>query len=215
MKILLFLLICSSYSFAAFPTNPVLDNFDRANEAPLANGTWTCPFESSGNSLRILSNVAAANGTFSDCYWSFRVFGPKSEAYATMSTKSANGGATFVNVRLKDVGVSPDGYEADIEPLAGTDASTTYRIDNQAYTALGASFSQEWAAGDAIGLEAIGSTITTYRKPVAGSWGSIFTATDTTYAAAGNIAGGINDTTGRMNDFGGGTIKVVKRINNN
>lgn len=216
MKYIILLLILSNPVYGAFPTNPVLDTFDRANENPLANGNWLGPVVTTDSTMKILTNVAASAGTFSESYWNTRIFGPKEETYVIMSTKSANGGASFVQLRLVTPNTSgASGYEFDAAPVAGTDTAYILRMDNATFTQIGSTFTQEWAAGDSLGLEAIGNTITAYRKPAAGSWGSVTSATDTTYPNAGYISIGVNDATARLNDFGGGTIKVIKRVNNN
>jgi len=52
-------------------------------------------------------------------------------------------------------------------------------------TAIGSSTDILVSDGDAFGLRMVGSTLTAYRKPVAGSWTQILTGTDATYSAAG------------------------------
>jgi hypothetical protein len=62
---------------ASFPRTGILDNFNRADENPLGNGTWSCPFRSSEYSLRITGNVVLRNGASArGCYWSGATFRP-------------------------------------------------------------------------------------------------------------------------------------------
>ena len=63
-----FIAICQTPAITTFPTTPLLDNFNRADENPLGNGTWdtTCAANQSGNLMRLVSNQAAtqvAGGT--------------------------------------------------------------------------------------------------------------------------------------------------------
>ena len=69
----------------AFPTTPVLDDFNRANENPLDNGTWTIP--SGAQIMRIISNAAVPTAVAgaSVAYWSVGAFGPASEVYSTVT----------------------------------------------------------------------------------------------------------------------------------
>ena len=56
------------------------------------------------------------------------------------------------------------------------------------------------------GLQIIGSTLTAYRKPGAGAWTSVGSATDTAIPGAGYVSFTLGDTTMRGGAFGGGTI---------
>ena len=61
----------------AFPTTGILDNFNRANENPLGNGTWSGPLFTTDNRDQLISNaVTLTSGNCSD-YW-ITTFGPDS-----------------------------------------------------------------------------------------------------------------------------------------
>jgi len=80
------------------------------------------------------------------------------------------------------------------------------------------------AAGDAIGVEVLGSTINGYYKPSGGSWSQLITATDSTITGLGNLAlTHVSSNTVAIDEFGGGQgvappaapprqIRVVRRI---
>src|SRR2546426_7508013 len=100
-------------AWAQFPTTGVLDNFNRANENPLGNGTWTNPWATGDGNLRILSNVVAVvSGGFSDAYWSAASFGPDAEAFVTITTLGVTNDVYYLGVRATTGSVN--GYELDV-----------------------------------------------------------------------------------------------------
>jgi hypothetical protein len=87
-----------------------------------------------------------------------------------------------------------------------------YRVDNDVYTLLGAAVTAVgWAAGDKIGFEASGTSLTGYRHNGA-SWSSVGSRTDATYGSAGYIGIYIDRQTGRFDNFGGGTIVAASTV---
>ena len=194
----------------AFPTTSVLDNFNRADENPLGNGNWSNPWYAGLNNLKILTNEVTSTGSgFGSAWWSASTFGPDSECFATIAGQPTLNQAFNVIVRsVNNNTASLDGYQAHFETGAVDDTVQIQRIDDTATTTLGATITQGFINGDAIGVEIIGSTLRAYRKPSGGSWAQIGTdRTDATYSAAGNIALGIGDNiSGKADDFGGGTV---------
>jgi hypothetical protein len=99
--------------------------------------------------------------------------------------------------------------------LSGTDETAVYRVDNGGFTQLGAAITQNFATGEKLGLEAIGSTIAVYRFASA-VWSQLSTRSDSTYTTAGKIGMFCDNTTTKLDDFGGGTVVaagvVVKRL---
>ena len=89
--------------------------------------------------------------------------------------------------------------------LTGTDTIEIKKIAGGAPTSL-ASYNQEIANGDSIGLLIVGNQLTAYFKAAAGSWAALGTAiTDSTYTGAGSIGVYCYDATCRLDGFGGGT----------
>lgn len=171
----------------AFPTTSTLDAFDRANEDPLANGTWGGISYNNGDKFKISSNtcVPETSTLYNTQYWNTS-FNADQEAFITINTKgSVDGDAIWFDMRIQNVGTtSMSGYEiAFSNSLAGTDTITVYRIDNMGFTALGAAISQEITVGDSVGVSIIGSLITVWYKAGAGSWINIGMRTDSTYGA--------------------------------
>ena len=192
----------------AFPTTAVLDDFTRANNADLGTN-WTVL--STYGTLNVISNTAGPSTTAARGeYWNVGNFGPDCEVYFTISTMVTNNGNNFdLMLRVTTESGAWDGYDTEMTwSSAGTDQVGIYRADNGVLTQLGASIGQNFATGEKIGLEAIGSTIAVYRFASA-AWSQLGTRTDATYNTAGKIAFFCDHSSGRMDDFGGGTVVVA------
>jgi hypothetical protein len=197
----------------AFPTTGILDNFNRANEGPPPSANWTHPYYPTDDGLKVSSNACIANiDGSSDSYWDVATFGPDCEAYITVSTLPATNQYIYIAARVANPGAAGlDGYELNVQVVAGTDLWQINRLDNASYTLLGSTVTgPNLSAGDSIGIEIIGSTIKGYHKPVAGSWTEILSRTDSTYSAAGYIALGTDDAATVFDNFGGGTVAAAK-----
>jgi hypothetical protein len=195
-----------------FPTTGLLDDANRADDAtPPPGAGWGGMLYSAGGQFQVLTNQFAplGGGTSTD-YWG-TLFGTDQEAFVDIATKSTvNGSATFVDLRVVAPGTSAwDGYEIETIVVAGADECRIYRVDNEAWTQLGAMVNQEFASGESLGGEAIGSALTLYRKS-AGSWASVLSRTDATYAPASSYIGmgsyEASTTEFRLDNFSGGTV---------
>ncbi len=203
----------------AFPTTAVLDNFNRT-ENPLSDGgkwtggTWGSTGVLATNGTQVYYTGTSSNPQY---YRNDQTYGPDCEVYCTVAVKpGSNSGFGWLHARIQQVGsAAADGYVIRIvEVVAGTDTVEIYRLDNGSFTLLGSAFSQELAAGDSVGFEAVGSTLSVYYKASAGSWTSLGSRTDTTYASAGYIGiGGATNTAFRLDDFGGGTVATGQSVN--
>ena len=181
----------------AFPTTSLLDDFDRANTGPPPSASWGGPVLPGNSGAKVLSNQLVTAGGSGECYW-LTSFGPDSECYITIGTLGTGFGL-YLRVNNPNTGTMT-GYYADI--YANT--IDVYRMDNAGYNQLGASIATTTSAGDTFGLEMIGATLTVYRKPSAGAWGSIGSRTDATYGAAGAV--GVLLGSANLDNFGGGTV---------
>ena len=198
-------------STGTFPTTGILDNFNRADEDPLANGNWSGPLFSGGGQMRIVTNHAeTAAGGFGRSYWSAANFGSDCEAYIDTTTATPAAGEQLgLFARIANAGTTTvDCY--DCFHLVTGSIVVIERIDDGAETQLGASISNTLSSGEGLGLEIIGSTITAYKKS-GGSWSSLGSRTDSTYSAAGRIALGSHGDNAEPDDFGGGTIPAARR----
>ena len=193
----------------AFPSTPILDTFNRPDENPLA-GIWTA-FTGLGG-LRVVSNqcgISNAGYVFCGDFIGQNFF--DAEAYVTWNTLDGAVESQLI-VRVTDsttnsfttIGdLSKNGY---FFAIAGN-GTTCYidRMDASALTTIASTTVSALAGGDAIGVSAIGSTITGWLKRGAGAWTSVVTANDATYTH-GAIALETNSPVVRYDDFGGGNI---------
>jgi hypothetical protein len=185
-------------STGTFPTTGLLDDFNRANNASLGANWSTLDTYAS---LGITSNACQPNASSgSGAYWNVATFGPDSENYVTVA---AIGGSSQFFDQYVRVGTPGGNYNAYAHECT-TNAGALYRVDAKVYTQLGAGLTITVAAGNIIGLEVIGSTLTLYKN--AGSWASNASRTDSTYSAAGNIALFADNTGIHFDDFSGGTV---------
>ncbi len=194
----------------AFPSTSVLDSFNRSNEGPPPSSSWGSPAVDGKTGLRVVSNTVGppSGASQSNAYWN-TAFGADQEAYATISTMPGNDNWIAFILRLSNPDSGSEAfYVISFEQRSGTDVVGVYLIDGDV-TPLGAEISQALAVGDGIGASIIGSTITVYHKPAAGSWGSIGTRSDSTLSGGGYIGLEISGATGRADDFGGGTVVSV------
>jgi hypothetical protein len=72
-----------------FPTTPILDDFNRANEGPPPSANWSAYHASwgFGDGLEVVSNQCKGN-SYNLCgdWWSVETFGSDCEVYVTIAT---------------------------------------------------------------------------------------------------------------------------------
>lgn len=180
---------------------PVLDNFNRANEGPPANG-WTTIW---GSGFKISSNQAVTDATSGDNggWYTQQKYGPDCAIYNTIVA----GGGSYCDNYIRASGTSSAnacGY--DFAARASANTLNIYRVDNGAFTALGATITQTVTNGDAVGGTVIGNTLTHHYKVSGGSWQVMSTVTDSTYTASGYLGLSFGLNTQAFDNFGGGTI---------
>jgi hypothetical protein len=202
---------------AAFPTTGILDNFNRADENPLANGNWTCPALLGASDLQLYGNAVAAfaNNSSNDCYWSSASYGPDSEAYVKIIALPNAGSCNAVFARASNLNSSSfQTYWAEYCPVSGAsnDTFTLYRFLNNTSVSI-ANGIQEVSAGDSIGLEVIGTRVRMLYKPSAGAWTQILSVTDSNISGSGRI-GLHSEENGltTLDDFSGGTVALGVQV---
>lgn len=207
----LLLVLCFDSSAWAFPDTIILDNFNRADESPLAGG-WGGIIFSSTDPPDIVSNQLTNTGpTYNvQTYYYNTNYGPGVvEAYMTMVDCVIPGTCDFLLwMHGKEEGSSStlDGY------LLYINTSGVWHVerqDNGVPTQIGTDFgTQALADGDSVGLKADGSgNFTAWYKAAAGSWTQIGASKgpDTTYTS-GHIGYGTNLQNTIEDDFGGGLV---------
>jgi hypothetical protein len=196
----------------AFPTTGIIDSFNRSDEDPLSDGgKWSIGPDDFGgtNNLRVFVNecrmgtATAANGYRND-----QDYGPDCEVYCTLVTALPST-AIVLYARCVNIGAgTTDGYACYFD-FDAADSALICRVDNDSFVGLGASITPpaEYALGDKLGLEVIGSTVAAYVFQ-SGSWTQLGTRSDGTYTAAGKIGVRLSDSgsNARIDDFGGGTV---------
>lgn len=193
----------------AFPTTGILDNFNRADESPAtgwSDGPAATVYMAGG--VRVLSNVLAPVSGDSWDYYNVAQYGPDCEVYATVSTYPVS---TWIELGLRGAPInntSMDHYHL----FADGGLFRIKRADNSSNTQLGADITRSLGSGDALGLEAIGSTLTAYYKASGGSWASQASRTDSTYIQSGSFLIYIADANWRIDDFGGGTVVTASTV---
>ena len=192
----------------AFPVTSILDDFNRANEDPLAGGWSSGPFWYGDPLHKLVSNQATAQGNgFHDMVWGTD-FAADQEIYVTIATVT---NLTGIALYARATGVNTSGYTnayfyADFNNSTGNVSLEHY--DGSETVLDTANISGGLASGDSIGMECIGTSIKVYHKPSAGSWTEICSGT----SSAQNVSGKIAITTDsafslyRLEDFGGGEV---------
>jgi hypothetical protein len=197
-----------------FPTQGVVDDFNRADSTGLGANWSTSHFLIGSNNTDVLSNAAViptTNNSYPIEYWNASTFGPDAECYFTVVAYIGSSGfdCPCVLVRMANPGSGTlDGYW--FYPSLNDDTSGLLeRWDNGSRTTLGATFTCQKAAGDKLGAEMIGDQLVAYRWTSGGGWATLATRTDGTYTAAGFI-GWMNTRraafANTLDDFSGGTV---------
>lgn len=200
---------------SSFPSAPILDDFNRANEGPPPSANWTNGIaEGFGFSFghRVLDNeLQNATEGVAQNYWNVETFGPDCEAYIT-AVNTADAPSTWLVGRLVDPGLSTcTGYAVQVvSSNAGDDRLYfIYRIDDGLLTSI-ASTSETGvgpADGDKYGIRIIGDIIYLWGD-TGDSWEIKLSVSDSTYSSAGFIGIVTEAATlsPRWDDFGGGTV---------
>lgn len=183
----------------AFPTQGVIDNFNRGS----LGTNWTTLL---GTIDIVSSTVLGCSSAPGIGEYNVTTYGADSECYFTITTVPGTDQYVSALARMTTLSIATtDGYMVRVYKRTTTDEWEIHRIDNATATQLGATMTQEFAANDSVGIEVAGTTITAYFK-TGGSWSAVGNRTDATYGAAGYLGAIFGDTTGRVDDFSGGTI---------
>jgi hypothetical protein len=192
-----------------FPTTPVLDSAERADENP-ATG-WTGPIYSAGNgALKVESNTLRAHAAPSSRYFNAQgPFDAYQEVYFTIAAEDA---AWFFHVPFCLHGTLPDtpnGYLLNVSSQANT--ITVEKMVNGTITSIGAAISQTLANGDSVGARRWGTTIEIWYKAAAGIWTLLGTREDATYSVGGYLGMILLSTAQQFTNYGGGNVKMPRR----
>jgi hypothetical protein len=197
----------------AFPTTTTLDDFNRGS---IGSG-WTADPHGLGYAiLEIVSNSinGGAGAVHTAAYWNAGTFAADQEAGCLCPVWDTGGNFHGISIyfRIAQPGAGTvDGYRYNFRNDTGdasNDLVELYRLNNGTETQLTGGTVTNYANGDSVGIEAIGTTLKAYRKR-GGTWTEIDTHTDSSpINAAGYIGLHTTDgwSTGTCDDFFGGAI---------
>lgn len=191
----------------AFPQLGLIDQFNRADEDPLAGGLWSGPIFTGEGQLKIVSNQCLPNAALAqgNSYLTVQQ-GPDVEAYCTLTSAWAASYRVTFYFR-STTGANVSGYRVNFRNIAGDHRVIIDRLDAGPLTVLNdIDIADTIASGDKFGAEMIGSTINAYWKAGAGAWTNIGSATDSTYKTAGYTGLSLVTVGVTVDDFGGGTL---------
>ena len=208
IPLIAFIFIVSTQKvLSAFPNTPLLDDFNRTDESPLAGGWGGSVFNASN--LKIVSNLAAGitgGGTANSQGWGTKMGVGTVECYATYTTfENANVNMVlYVRVSTLAVPTTSTGYGCYFND--SQDKINVYRVSaGPSFTQLGTTFNIDMSAGDICGVDQQNDTNGTITVYVNGS--AVTTRTDTTHKGAeGYIGMRIDGMVIRADDFGGGLV---------
>lgn len=201
----------------SFPTTAVLDSFTAADGTHPPDANWTTPLTGDGGAVLTVQQGAVTAGGASERdggYWNPSAFGPDCEVFCTVSTLPASGETIRIYLRLTPG--SQTGYRLVYTHGAPGSVVIQRFTGGSATTLATIAGGVTLAAGEKIGLSAVGTVLTAYRY-TGGAWttlGSYDTAGDATkYTAAGNIGLVVQNLTVRVDSFGGGTYASAPPTN--
>jgi hypothetical protein len=199
-----------AYAAPTLPSTSVLDDYNRADEDPLSQGGQWAPNDPRGGCCadlqRVISNQATArNGANTISYRTAGYTGDL-EAYFTIATKPADGGAVGVVFNILQEGSGGwDGYFLTWDARADTDTLRFEKIINNGLPQPDLAITTvEMNAGDRLLVRRIGSQMEAWVQQ-GGVWSQKLTATDGTLLG-GKIGALVRGTTTRIDDYGGGGV---------
>jgi len=200
----------------AFPSTPVLDNF---NVGSLGSSWATPAFGTQDLSSMVTIGSTQAGETVAGtagAAWKASVYGPDTEVYADVPTLPTAGNPVYLDYRDDSASYTgfANGYYLRVQPNITT--WSLYKIVNGGAGALVGNFSTGTAltAGDSFGISAVGSTHTAWRK-TAGTWAQVGSPiSDSTFTNSGYVGFQVADTTTRIDNFGAGSVSNTLTISN-
>ena len=206
----------------AFPTTSVLSSFTGSDEDPLSEGgAWSGPVLNGGRLVERLSNMAAHSNNpdatnAASMYWNATQYGPDIEVYASVPTYVASATRSVaVWGRIHNPGNATT-MEAYIGAYTNGVGWRLFKVTSgSTFTQIGSTTaSPALVSGDKIGLEVIGTSLKLYHF-TGGSWVERCSGTDSAITGAGfiGVEFGIGNTDSRMDDFGGGTVVTIQKVN--
>lgn len=183
-----------------FPTTPILDNFNRANEGPPPSASWA---NSLNYGLKVVSNQMAQAQTNALCDSRYLTsYGQEAEVYVDLISSVAGlSNQEFWLFTGLDYG-SGDSFYA-IFDIAGQSVKL---YDSGVFKSL---HSFTFGVGDSFGLQITGTSnpvFHVWHKPSAGSWTEVHTYTYTGGTSRSGLLAITSWGTNVFDNFGGGNV---------
>jgi hypothetical protein len=217
MKLFFLLLLIPSLSLA-FPTNAVIDDFNRADSNPI-DGIWTNDvFAADGCQLTSETLRKEGSGSNNGCYVTASIASTDREVFATLPNATNHSGSTNFSLLVCIVGgvgsANADGYGVMFRKITGdTDQLRINRIDNAVFTQIGSNILQEVDDGDKLGAEhfVAGDLINLWFKDGGGGWTQLGSESGSSVYNCTNAHVGVvvANTSHWVDDFGSGDFSVV------
>lgn len=195
----------------AFPAGIILDSGVGSDLNPIGSPWVTDPLGQGWTALKRLTNQIAGSGTgANNSYYNSPATGPDCDAWATIATLDlTSGNGVGISCRTTPgLAAASSHYQSVTVRGSSTNVQRLFKYVSSTFTKLGADETTVLAAGNSLGVRALGTTITLYYNT--GSWtaSTLATATDSTVAG---VAGTFSDleidgTTYRVTNFGAGRI---------
>jgi hypothetical protein len=182
----------------AFPTTGLLDDFSGTL------GGWTNPIFGASAVVISSGRLAGSAGGDNAACWTTNFASDDQEVYYEIPTDTGN--LLSLYLLIQDTDSSPTCYAMDVMGSLASDVLRMRRFNNGALTTLKTG-TLSAASGDWIGADKVGSLISVYHKPSAGSWTLIDSVTDgSPLTGGGKIGLDIEGTAMRVDNFGGGDV---------
>jgi hypothetical protein len=203
----------SPFTYApAFPTTPVLDNFNRADGAIGSN--WSNdPVAGGATPAVIASNqLQAPSGGYAEMWWNAASFTGNIEVFATVAAKATTASAgVYISVGQYPSSTASTWDSYELAFLGDTNMWRIQRKTNDAATTIAGPTAGTLNAGDKFGLAVNNGVLTGYRYDGT-SWSAVISATDATHTFENGAylsfatfdTGSVN----RLDDFGGGATPL-------
>jgi hypothetical protein len=190
----------------AFPTPGVIDKFDRANEGPPPSASWVDEFVMGVIGNQCASRQVIANHEMA-MLWRTS-FMQDQEVYVTVRVRQIDGVSFNIYARYQNTN-NKINLEVLREDHAGGDTVIIYETVAGVGAIIAGPYSIVYQDGDSFGIYCAGTTIEAWHKPVASVWTLLGSGVTTLPLTDGYIGISGNDTTIRLDDFGGGDFAQI------
>lgn len=195
----------------AFPNvATLLDSFNAgASQGVQARAGWTSGsgglFQASSTSMStdaVPTKAGCSPSSFSSNSWA-GVSSADAEVFVVMANNCVAGGSVDIYCRITGLGATLAAYSLEV---AGTNAWEIDKTVAGVGTSLLGGVTQAVVAGDSVGFEVIGTTLTGYYKSGAGAWVQKIQTTDSSITGAGLIGVSCNNVGTFFDSFNGGAL---------